>query len=360
MGNTESREMSSSSLFHLVPSPLWQAACQIGTYRPESLKSEGFIHFSFAHQWRLSQQRYYPDQPDILLLEIDPSGWGDELRIENGFPHLYGPMPCSAVRSSRHLAAAGDLKVGLFSALNPAADDLREAHQQGCKLVILPELPFHRWCPAHPERHPQDEDLGRAERQAQLAREAGLWLLGGSLLNRRNTALLWDDQGRERMRCEKLHLPQEPGFWEADHFEPGQHGPEVCDALGFPLGIQICSDIQRPFGSMSLRYQGASAILVPRATEQTTFKPWRLVMQAMARMTACYVLSVNRPGPEMEVNLGGPSLVVGPDGEVLEESTESLVCAKLSREAIVRARSEYPGYLEVRGSLYARAWENLA
>lgn len=345
-----------NSLFHLAGAGDWQAACPTGQYRAASLQSEGFIHFSFAHQWRLSQQRYCRGQEDLLLLRIDPSLLSDEVRIENGFPHLYGPLDCAAVVEVTRLAPARDLRVGLACALRPGLEVLQQAAAQGCRLVVLPELPFHRWCPAFRERDPQDEDNGRAAAQAQLARQSGLWLLGGSLENRRNTAYLWNPQGEVDLRYEKMHLPQEPGFWEADHYDPGSQPPGVSDGMGFPLGIQVCSDIQRPFGSMFLRHQGAAAILVPRATDRGTFANWRLVMQAMARMTACYVLSVNRPGPEFGVPLGGPSLVVGPDGQVLAEAEQPLTCVTLEHEAVVRARSEYPGYLAVPSSVYAAAW----
>jgi N-carbamoylputrescine amidase len=254
------------------------------------------------------------------------------------------------------LAPVRDLKVGLLSALRPGREALAEAAAQDCRLVVLPELPFHRWFPALAEVDRHDQDPSCLEAQADLARASGLWLLGGNLEDRRNAAYLWDPQGQVRLRYEKLHLPHEPGFWEDHHYDPGSQPPRVFDGLGFPLGVQICSDIQRPFGSMFLRHQGASAILVPRATESSTYARWRLVMQAMARVTACYVLSVNRPGPELGVALGGPSLAVGPDGEVLAESQDPLLCVTLEHAAVVRARGQYPGYLAVAHEVYAAAW----
>lgn len=341
-------------LYHIVSKVDWRAASE--TYRAASLDQEGFIHFSYAHQWRLTLQRYYCGRSDLLLLQVDPAKLVGELRVENGFPHLYAEMPGEAVASVTPLAAYQDLTVCLVSAVSPSLELLAQA--KGARLAVLPELPFQRWCPAFEERDDADEDDrgSRARQQAELARKSGLWLLGGAIRNRRNLACLWDDAGTARLTYEKIHLPQEPGFWEANHYDPGQQPPRVCDDLGFPLGIQICSDIQRPFGSMFLRHQGAGAILVPRATERGTFSRWRLVMQAMARMSACYVLSVNRPGPEFGVPLGGPSLVVGPDGEVLAESEETLTFVTLRHAEVVRARADYPGYLEVPAQVYAAAW----
>ncbi len=342
-------------MFHIVARSEWEAARAAGEFRPASLDSEGFIHFSYAHQWRLTQQRYYQKQTDLVLLHIDAAALPKELKIENGFPHLYAPLPCSAVTRIQPLTPLHDLRVALHRGIRPTADDLREVQAD---LVVLPELPWHRWCPAQPERDPQDEDLGRAEQQAQVARDSGKWLLSGSLLNRRNTALLYSPQGELKLRYEKVHLPQEPGFWEANHYDPGEKGPGVCDDLGFPLGVQLCSDIQRPFGSMFLRAQGAAAILLPRATERGTYKNWRLVMQAMARLSGCYLLSVNRPDLD-DPPIGGPSVVIGPDGEVLAESSDPWLIFTLRHDEIVKARAEYPGYLDVPHQLYAQAWSSV-
>ena len=342
-------------MFHIVARSDWEAAQAAGEYRPASLASEGFIHFSYAHQWRLTQQRYYRNHSDLLLLHIDAAALPDKLKVENGFPHLYAPLACAAVTRVQSLTPLRDLTVALHRGIRPTADELREVQAD---LVVLPELPWHRWCPAQPERDPQDEDLGRAEQQAQVARDSGKWLLSGSILNRRNTALLYSPEGELKLRYEKVHLPQEPGFWEANHYDPGQEGPRVCDDLGFPLGVQLCSDIQRPFGSMFLRAQGASAILLPRATERGTYQNWRLVMQAMARVSGCYLLSVNRPDLD-DPPIGGPSLVIGPDGEVLAESSDAWLTFTLRHEEIVKARAEYPGYLAVPHQLYTQAWSTI-
>ncbi|MBS2039137.1 DUF952 domain-containing protein [bacterium] len=342
-------------MFHIADQSAWQACQASGEYRPPSLSQEGFIHFSYAHQWRLTQQRYYQGQDGLVLLHIDEAALPPGLKQENGFPHLYAPLPCSAVTRVEVLTPLRDLTVALHRGIRPEPESLSQVQAD---LVVLPELPWHRWCPAQPERDPQDDDLGRAEQQAQVARDSGKWLLGGSILNRRNTALLYNPQGELKLRYEKVHLPQEPGFWEANHYDPGQEGPRVCDDLGFPLGVQLCSDIQRPFGAMFLRAQGAAAILLPRATERGTYKNWRLVMQAVARLSGCYLLSVNRPDLE-DPPIGGPSVVIGPNGEVLAEDDSPWLTFRLSHDEIVKARAEYPGYLEVPHELYARAWQSI-
>jgi len=123
-------------VFHIVARSEWEAAQAAGEYRPASLHSEGFIHFSYSHQWRLTQQRYYRNHTDLVLLHIDPAALSQKLKVENGFPHLYGPLPCSAITRVQPLTPLRDLTVALHRGIRPTADDLREIQAE---LVVLPE-----------------------------------------------------------------------------------------------------------------------------------------------------------------------------------------------------------------------------
>jgi predicted amidohydrolase len=95
---------------------------------------------------------------------------------------------------------------------------------------------------------------------------------------------------------------------------------------------------------------------VPRATEPKTYPRWRLVFQSIAITASVFVASVNRPQPEFDVEMGGPSVVVAPDGEVLLETTAPVAVAAIDRGKVRLARSAYPGYLPVRADLYSRSW----
>jgi len=247
-------------------------------------------------------------------------------------------------------------------------DALRDARHAGAELAVLPELPLDRWCPAGPE--PRDEDAEppegpRQTRMADAARTAGLALLGGAIVRSRtsdrryNTALLYDAAGELLARHRKIHLPEEEGFWEARHYSPGATPPAVVDGLGLPLGILVCSDIQRPQGAHLLAASGAELLLVPRATPEASYARWLMVLRAIASTAACYVISVNRPGPEAGVDIGGPSVAIGPDGEVLLETTDRFALVDVDRRTIREARQEYPGYLSARADLYALGWSRL-
>ena len=245
---------------------------------------------------------------------------------------------------------------------------LREARSRGAELALLPELPLNPWTPA--TKRPRDDDAepmggARTRAQADAARAAGIGLVGGIIAvdeagRRTSRALVFDADGQLVATYEKLHLPEEPGFWETSHYEPGTIPPCRIDGFGLAIGVQICSDINRPEGSHILGAQGAEVILAPRATEQATWERWRTVFRANALTSAAYVVSVNRPQPEEGVIIGGPSIAVAPDGTVLVETTDRLAVVALEGRAVDRARRDYPGYLPIRADLYAGSWRELA
>ena len=271
-------------------------------------------------------------------------------------------------RNSIQIALISDV----FFDRDPAsrlAARLKEARERGAELAILPEIPCNPWSPATTQRRDDDaESPGgpRAQMQAEAARTAGIGLVGGAIVRdpatsrRHNTSLVFDAGGRLVAAYAKLHIPEEPGFWETSHYDAGTKPPQVIEACGLRFGVQICSDINRPEGCHLLGAMGAEAVLAPRATEQRTYPRWKVVFQANALTSCCYVLSVNRPGAEQGVLIGGPSIATGPDGQVLLETTEPVGVVSLDLAALRQARSDYPGYLPVRADLYAQAWSDVA
>ncbi len=241
--------------------------------------------------------------------------------------------------------------------------------QRGADLALLPELPLHPWRPATKDAVDEDAepmDGPRATAQANAAREAGIGLVGGIIHRdpdtgrRTSRVLVFDRSGALVTTYEKLHLPEEPGFWETSHYEPGTDAPARIDAFGLPVGVQICSDTNRPEGSHLLGAQGAQAILIPRATEEKTYQRWKIVFRANALTSCSYVLSVNRPDPEAGVLIGGPSIAVDPSGTVLVETTDQIAIVTLESSVVSAARAAYPGYLPIRARLYANAWGEVA
>jgi N-carbamoylputrescine amidase len=246
---------------------------------------------------------------------------------------------------------------------------LRQARDLGATLAVLPELPLDRWVPATKQASDDDDEPPDGRRQAlqsAAAAAAGIALLGGAIVRdpltgtRHNTAVLFGPAGRVLTRYRKLHLPEEEGFWETYHYDAGDQPPGVVTDLGMPIGIQLCSDLNRPEGCHQLAAQGAELILAPRATPGDTYARWQLVLRADAVTSCTYVASANRPGGSSDFPTGGASLVVGPDGTVLLETTEPLALVDLDRNVVRATKAEYPGYLPVRADVYARGWATLA
>jgi len=248
-------------------------------------------------------------------------------------------------------------------------DRLAEAKAQGAELAVLPEIPLNPWSPATKERREQDAEEPMGARHQMLKRAAadlGVALVGGAIVQnpntgvRYNTSLVFDATGDCLGDYCKGHIPDEPGFWEIYHYDPGVAAPTPFDQLGFPFGVQICSDINRPEGCHLLGALGALAVVAPRSTELATYDRWRPVFIANALTSCLYVLSVNRPAPEQGVLLGGASIAVAPTGEVLLETTDPVATVTLERAVVERARVDYPGYLAIRADLYAKAWDMIA
>jgi predicted amidohydrolase len=248
------------------------------------------------------------------------------------------------------------------------ADRLREAADRGADLALLPELPLNPWSPATKDVSEADAEPmegPRATVQADAAREVGIGLVGGVIHRaadgrRTSRALAIDRMGAIVATYEKLHLPEEEGFWETSHYQPGTEPPRRIDAFGVPIGLQLCSDNNRPEGTHLLGAQGVVAMLNPRATEEATYQRWKTVWRANALTSCCYVLSVNRPHPERGVPIGGPSVAIDPKGEVLVETIDTLALVTVDAAIVNQARRGYPGYLPVRARLYADAWAEIA
>ena len=244
---------------------------------------------------------------------------------------------------------------------------LAEAKDLGASIAVLPEIPMNPWAPA--TRTPSDDDAEpaggpRAARQAEAARSVGIGLVGGIIERlpdgqRRNQAMVFGSDGGVLGRYAKCHIPDEPGFYEAHHYGPGEEYARPIHGLDVPIGVQICSDANRPEGTHLLAALGAEVVVVPRSTLRETWSRWRPVLISSALTSCCYTATVNRPSSEQGVEIGGPSFAVAPDGTVLVESEDRVSVFDVDRDAMPRFRKEYPGYIAVRSDLYAKGWKTV-
>jgi uncharacterized protein (DUF952 family) len=101
-------------IYHIVPRREIEKAARTGYHAPATLLAEGFIHCSYAHQLEQVAARHFSGQQDLALLEVDPLLITAPIVNENFtgghelYPHIYGPLPMSAVTAIRELVCRPD------------------------------------------------------------------------------------------------------------------------------------------------------------------------------------------------------------------------------------------------------------
>ncbi|SHL02409.1 carbon-nitrogen hydrolase [Halomonas caseinilytica] len=244
---------------------------------------------------------------------------------------------------------------------------IRELAGAGAELVVLQELhATHYFCQYEdPELFDLAEPLDgpTGQRLAALAAELGIVLIG-SVFERRapgvyhNTAVVYDrEQGRVG-QYRKMHIPDDPGFYEKFYFTPGDH--DAARGQGFTpidtsvgrLGVLVCWDQWYPEAARLMAMAGAELLLYPTAIgwhppddddEKARQKDaWTLIQRSHAVANGLPVIVANRVGHEADLSGIGPgidfwggSFICGPQGEMLahggEQAERLLVTLDLAR-----------------------------
>lgn len=191
---------------------------------------------------------------------------------------------------------------------------------------------------------------------AAVAREAGVWILIGSLSIKRedgriaNRSILLNGQGETVARYDKIHLfdvqlANGETYRESDYVAPGDKAVLAPTPWG-PLGMTVCYDLRFPNLYRALAHAGASFLAIPSAFTRTTGKAhWHTLLRARAIETGCYVIAPAQWGRHAEGReTFGHSLVVDPWGEVIAdgESGEKLVLATIDPAQVATARQRLP------------------
>ena len=220
-----------------------------------------------------------------------------------------------------------------------------EAAAKGAKLVLLQEL--HNG--AYFCQHESTAEFDRAEaipgpsteRLGALAKKHGVVLVG-SLFERRaaglyhNTAVVFETDGRLVGKYRKMHIPDDPGFYEKLYFTPGDLGFEPIDTSVGRLGVLVCWDQWYPEGARLMALAGAELLLYPTAIgwdpddaqdeKDRQRGAWILSHRGHAVANGLPVLSCNRVDHEASpigasgITFWGSSHVLGPQGEFLAEA----------------------------------------
>lgn len=249
--------------------------------------------------------------------------------------------------------------------LDDARRLLAEAAAQGASVAVLPEnfaILATRQMPDCGRREAGPDPQIRAF-LAQQARSLGLWIVGGSmpLAQRpdgsdiadrvRATCLVFDDQGREVARYDKIHLfdamveDAHGQYRESDTFEPGDQVVTVDTPAG-KLGLAICYDLRFPELFRALRAEGVDWICLPSAfTWQTGDAHWHPLIRARAIENQVWVVAPGQGGQNSSRRRTyGHSLICDPWGRIVAEIGEGpgVVSAELDTAQVENLRTRMP------------------
>lgn len=228
-------------------------------------------------------------------------------------------------------------------------------------LVILPELWAHGGFASHSWKAQSEAIDGRTiQRLAGVAVDMGIWLHGGSIIERAatgddrgpdgrglwNTSILLDPAGRVQVTYRKIHRF---GFGEG---EPRllEAGEQVCAtdvglaAARTRLGLATCYDLRFPELFRELSESGVEVVIVPAAWPLARVEHWRLLGRARAIENQMFVLQCNSAGTHSGIAMGGHSQVIDPTGEVLGElgTAEGALTADLDLDLVTQTRRGFP------------------
>jgi N-carbamoylputrescine amidase len=228
--------------------------------------------------------------------------------------------------------------------LERALAGVRRAADAGAQVVCLPELFRSQYfCQredpalfdlAEPVPGPSTERLGR------VARETGTVVVG-SLFERRaagvyhNTAVVLGDDGRLLGLYRKMHIPDDPLYYEKFYFTPGDTGFRAFDTRFGKVGVLVCWDQWFPEGARLTALRGAQILFYPTAIGwhprekaehgAAQHQAWELVQRSHAVANGVYVAAVNRVGHEGPAGGGlefwGGSFVSDPFGQLLHRAS---------------------------------------
>lgn len=247
------------------------------------------------------------------------------------------------------------MKIGLIQQASAAtaeenrrrlAERIEEAAAAGAELVVLQEL--HDSLYFCQTESTDNFDLAEpvpgaaTEFYGEVARRCGVVLVT-SLFERRaaglyhNTAVVFERDGSIAGRYRKMHIPDDPAYYEKFYFTPGDLGFRPIRTSVGVLGVQVCWDQWYPEGARLMALHGAEILIYPTAIgwessdtvqeQSRQLDAWRTVQRGHAVANGLPVVAVNRCGHEDDpsgatrgIEFWGHSFVAGPQGEILAEA----------------------------------------
>ena len=268
------------------------------------------------------------------------------------------------------------LQVGLIQQQNTAdsidnrqrlTQKITQLAHQGCQLIVLQEL--HETLYFCQTEQVDLFDLAEpipgpaSNHYSQLAKQLGIVLVT-SLFEKRsaglyhNTAVVFDTDGHMAGTYRKMHIPDDPAYYEKFYFTPGDLGFQPIETSLGKLGVLVCWDQWYPEAARLMTLAGAEILIYPTAIgfessdtpdeQERQREAWMTVQRGHAIANGLPLIAVNRVGLEPDpsgqtkgINFWGSSFVCGPQGEVLakaptDSETEIMVQIDMHRSEQVR------------------------
>ena len=247
------------------------------------------------------------------------------------------------------------------------AEGIAQLAGQGAQLIVLQEL--HNSLYFCQEENVDNFDLAEpipgpsTQFYSALAKEHRVVIVT-SLFEKRaaglyhNTAVVIEKDGTIAGKYRKMHIPDDPAYYEKFYFTPGDIGFHPIDTSVGRLGVQVCWDQWYPEGARLMAMQGAELLIYPtaigyaanddEAEQQRQREAWTTVMRGHAVANGLPVIAVNRVGYEEDpshqtegIQFWGSSFVAGPQGEILyraddKEGVKTIITIDMDRCEQVR------------------------
>ncbi len=263
--------------------------------------------------------------------------------------------------------------------LAKAVERTRQAAEKGAQIVCLQELfrsqYFCRQETAELFDLAETIPGPSTETLAKIARELGVVIIA-SLFEKRargiyhNTAVILNHEGEIAGLYRKMHIPDDPLYFEKFYFTPGDLGFRNFDTPFGRIGVLVCWDQWYPEGARLTALQGADILFYPTAigwhpSEKAQYgaqqvSAWQTIQRAHAIANGIYVAAVNRVGfegpPEQGLEFWGHSFVADPFGVVVAEagdSSEEVLVTECDRARIEEVRRNWPFFRDRRIDAYA-------
>lgn len=252
----------------------------------------------------------------------------------------------------------------LASNMSKAISGIREAAAGGAQIVCLQEL-FGSLYFCDVEDH---DNFKLAESipgpstdiLAPLAKELGVVIIA-SLFEKRaeglyhNTTAVLDADGAYLGKYRKMHIPDDPGYYEKFYFTPGDMGYKVFKTKFATIGVLICWDQWYPEAARITSLMGAEMLFYPtaigwniaqdEATNSEQYQAWQTIQRSHAVANGVPVVSVNRVGFEADMKFWGGSFVTNAFGRVLyqaDHENETVHVQELDMDNSDRYRTHWP------------------